>query len=459
MFYSMSHAKKSALGMAILAVVILVIFSGSGDILTRQRTEAYLNRFNDYVMRHSNEQNKEAKLKYGAISMHGWGYDTSAVVSDISYEISEHSLIDSTRFSLSTASMMVEQPHPGIKQVRFLFKDPINVIKSSQMTHTIMPSAPISYTLQDQGSADRMRSVHTVHLPEQVIISSVPAAGEEEIVRERLLLSFGKNNFIKAESDQAANISSVSYQMPDIKIVHDNSSSISVADLTVNSNIRQIDENKINGRFEWRANDIVVHDGSQHSKPHSLIFDADFTGDRVEMDYLRIIPVMGNMDFSVHKIALIGENFNIIAAGNLFFATSDPLPSGNLDIEIVNAEQLLASDLISASLKEPIRSTLKKISGVKGDFAERTPVTIKREKNGVLYVGGITFEELTASVIAEFLKMQIPAAVGSQKENAPAAPSPVQVIPAPAPASAPVQSEPVQGETTAPKDDTITKPN
>ncbi len=414
--------------MVILACVVLLILSGNGDILTQQKTAGYLQRFSYFVQEEAIKQDKEAKFQYGNISMKGWGYDTQAVVSDVSYEILEKSLIDSQRISLSTQSMTVKR-QGGMGPVQFLFESPINVIKNSQMTNTITPSSAIIYSYSENKASGNPQLFHSIKLPEQMIIAPVPAAGEVEVVKERVVLSFGPNNLIKAETNADNSASTISYFLPEIKIVNDNSSSISIADLTVNGDMHQVADNKMKGRFEWRATDIVVHDGNRHSKPHSLIFDAEYTGDRLRMDYLRLMPSLDNIDFSVHKIAFMGEDFNIIATGQLSFASSDPLPSGALDVEVLNAENLLSGDLISMPFKAPLRSVLKKISGVKGEFAERTPIAIKREKNGVLYIGGITFEELTASVIGELFRLNTPlTAKDKPAEEMPVAP-PAEVAP------------------------------
>lgn len=399
---SLSHTQRSAVGLSVLALVIVIIFSGSGDVLRKENVEELLQRFSNHVQQEAALQDREAKFGYGSIVMDGWGFDTQAIISDISLEVIQKSLIDTSRLSISTQAALARKRSYGDNLIEFEFKEPINIIENSQLSKTITPSAPITYVFgEQQGSI----SNHVIRFPEQLIISPVPADRDEEVVKERMILSFGKGNYLRAESTQAGLINKIHYFLPDIKVVNDNSNSLSIAEVTVNSSIQQLEENKFGGRLEWRVTDFIIHDGTTHSKPYNLIIDSDFSGGRVKLDYFNVMPSFSDMDFTVHKMALIGENFNVIANGKVSFAVNDPLPSGNLDIEIVNADALIASDLISDPFKNTVRSALKRMSGVKDNFSERTPIAIKREKNGILYIGGITFEELTASLLGEFFKL------------------------------------------------------
>ncbi|MFO0389024.1 MAG: hypothetical protein ACK502_04800 [Alphaproteobacteria bacterium] len=404
---SLSHRQKSAFGLIVLALILVSILAGSGDVLNKERVEILLQRFGNYVQQEAVLQDKEAKFTYGSVVMEGWGFDTRAIISDISLEMSQKRLLDTSRLSLSTQSAVARKGSSGFNRIEFEFKEPINIIENSQLSKTITPSAAITYAFAEQKGAI---SSHVIRFPEQLIIAPVPAAGDEEIVRERMIVSFGKDNYLKAEATEAGVTNKIHYYLPDVKIVSDNNSSVSIAEFTVNSNVEQLEENKFAGRFEWRATDLVIHDGATHSKPYSLIIDSDFSGAQVKLDYFNVMPGFSDMDFTVHKMALIGENFNVIANGKASLAVDDPLPSGNMDIEIVNADGLIASDLISEPFKNTVRSALKRMSGVKDkdNFAERTSVAIKREKNGVLYIGGITFEELTASLLGEFFKLTPP---------------------------------------------------
>ena len=427
---TLSQRHKSVLGLLVLAFALVIIFAGSGEILKKEKVEQILREFSAYVQQEATSQNKEAKFQYGNIAMHGWGYDTYAIVSDLSMEISEKSLIDTSRVSISTSSVKVRQDNSLGQRMVFEFPDAINVIENSQLSKTITPSEPIIYAFE----RDKSDVYNTMRLPEQIIIAPVPAAGDDEVVKERMIFSLGKENSIRTESHNNGTDAKITYLLPQLKIVHDNTKSISIAELMATTNVKRIAENQYSGRLEWRATDMVIHEGNTHGSPYSIIIDSDFTGDQARFDYFSGFPKLGNTEFAVQKIAFIGADFNVIANGKVAYAVDDPLPSGNLDIEIVNAEQLIASDIISAPFKAGVRSALYKMSGTKDSFGERTAINIKREKNGVLYVGGMTFEELTASMLGEFFKLTSPA---DTKPDMPVtAPVPSQEIPVPSPDAA-----------------------
>ncbi len=440
-----SHQYRSIVGMAVLAVSVLIVLLTGSRGLKYEEVEAMLQRFNAHVMQEATRTGREAAFTYGTIDMQGWGYDRHAIVSNVSLEISQKALIDTTpRLSFSTERMVVTSDPALPDKTYFAFPEPVNIIKNSQLTSIITPSAPIQYIVAESDTI----MTHAISLPEQLMIAPVEVAGEGTPLQARTVMSFDPGPVAQAEINKSTGEMKVDYHIMHLKTVSGDRTHYTLGELSGHYTQVPQQDDRVSGKYEWRVTDMVFHEGDIQSKPISLALDATYTGDRSKVDFMQFHPSLGNAEMTIHKAALMGEDFNVIGMGQVSTADDDPLPYGNLEVEIENPGKLLASDLVPASLRSSFKAVLKKVAGEKAEASERASVALKRDKKGIFYIGGVTFEEVTATMLGNLLESAVPSAAPAQEIP--------QALP-PLPAGAPSLKE---GETSipAPAPDTALSP-
>lgn len=438
--FSLTQQQKTIIGLIILALtIIIVLFSGSNGITTQQAND-FLTRFEKHITEHAALHQKEASFKHGAITLEGWGNDKKARVENISLELTQKSPIDAEKFSFSTGEIWISKDRLAGGKYYVNFPAPVNVICNSELAYVIDSEDPIKYGVYDRPTATE----HSLNLPPLLTIASGPMPASD---KKSLVISVARENQVKVEMDSSTGNRHVTYQLPQIAFKAHDVNMFAADSIMGDYTVEKLEEGQVTGKYDFKINNFTTADAPSH--PYGAALQGSYKGDRMEVDYVGLRPLFGNGEITLDKVALVGNDFSVTGMGNLVMAKEDPLPSGSLDLDISNASQLITSDLVPSPLRGVLEAALKRASGTSGAFAERTSVPMKRAKNGVLYVGGVTFEEMTAAVLADLVKSVAPAAGEVADElpplppGAPALEEAPNVMPATPPAEA-VEQKPVE---------------
>jgi hypothetical protein len=385
-------------GLAFLALALgVVLFSGTSPI-SEDTIKQKLQAFSEQVASEAILRGKEAKFSYGDVAITGWGYDKRAVVTDVSLEISEKSTMETNRWGISTAKMVIT-PDPSVaERLFFTFPEPMNVIANSQLKSTVSFSSPLLYTFYDGSLKSPRVFAHEIRLPEKIISTPARNVDASASPAKPLIVTLDKDSLISLRSHPDSGAHEIRYGFNNVNIVFEDNSEINIAALNSTLNESPAQGNRTNGEYTLSVTDII-HRGATTNNPYSMQVELSYESDRPQAG-----KPLTSMDIKLGRFAIMNDDFKLQAKGNVSLTADDPLPYGNVDMEIINAGKFLASELLPDMLRPAITSLLEKTNGAEAVAAGRISVPLKREKNGVFYIGDSTFEELTAAIVSDLLK-------------------------------------------------------
>lgn len=435
---SLSSQKRPILTVAGIAILMLAIFSilltGTSHF-DRSVAEQKLHEFSEFIAQEAAAGGKEGKFTFGSIEMEGWGYDKQGIVKNVSLEVSEEALLDTNKLSVSTGTLIIRPNRMVADSWLFVFPEPFNVIQNSQLTGTVIASGPITYGIQNLKINGDPGHVHRLQLPNQISLLPATVAGETNEVQGRIDITYAENPTLTVRYVPQNQSYSISYLFNNLRVVRDGASLIAVGLLSSQHDEAMAQDGKVSGKYALAMENIVTGQDTMDVKPYNVSADFSYHGDQPSMDMRGLAPDFSNMEIEFGNLSISGEGYKVRATGMLTTASDDPLPFGALDVDINDINKLMDSGLVPEQVKGAVTHALQKITG--GTAESHVVFALKREKNGVFYVGNITFEHLAATVITHMLKPTV----------APLPPSPAveTVEPLPAPIeSAPSAGEPVE---------------
>jgi hypothetical protein len=443
----------SAFGIAILAACLYVILFAGVSHVSQESVGRRLNQFAEYVAREAANTGKEGKFTYGPVAIEGWAYDKQAVVTNVSLEVSEKALLDTNKWSFSTTRMIVRPDQTAPDHWLFIFPEAFNIIENSQLRTVVTFPSPVTYNFFETTKDGKRLQTHSLKLPEQITLSPTNNADAAMAGEKPVVITFDPNPKVKAHRYPDTREYEIAYQFSNIKVSSDNEGSLAIGSLSSQQNETSARDSRVTGKYVLHVTDLVVTENEKVSKPYEIHADFAYQGDQPNMELNRLTPNFINMSLDISQISLATEDFRFKVSGTLSMAADDPLPYGTLDVKIDHFDKFLKSELVPEHSRGSVLAAVSKVTGNTPEhLAGVTDVSfpLKRDKNGVLYVGNTTFESLAATVVSALLKLppvpveNTPAAgaPASTKENKPADPLPsVPELPAAA-ASPPAPAEP-----------------
>lgn len=402
----LSPRQQSIIGIAVLCITVMfVLFSGNLG-LDKNEVLQLLSRFGQYVSKNATERGKTAQFQYATLDISGWGYDRVAHLSNISLNLSETTPMDTERVSFSTEQIDIRKDNSAFNSYVFELSQPVNIIRNSELTHIITGSKPIRYVVNSKNRDSTKLICYGLFLPETLRITPSVIAGEKGPAPERIELDVSSNNIINAEVNQDDGNAHVMVQMDNISVSHGTDSLVSIGSISGYVNTQNRQSGSVGGEFDLKISDIALNKNSV-DKSISFALEGQYDGAEVEMDYVNMRPRMHNMVMNIDKTAIMGSDFDVIGSGHLAFSKDDPLPFGLMEMEIVNPNNLINNKIVPTSIKSFLETALRKASGTNKEFPERITIPLKREKHGAFYIGTLTFEQITAAVVTDFLESTV----------------------------------------------------
>ncbi len=426
-------AKKKCSVISVFAVLAAVaalwfVWFGTASLISKELVEARLQQLSTQLAEAGNAHGKDAKLNYGEVEILGWGYNKRAVIHSVSVDIAGKGAGDANKVSVSAGNLSVEADVLSKQRVVLSAADPINVSDNSVPQMVINHAEPFKYIYSESSNNGKKSFQSDIIFPKELTIeeaadavktdspSDESQANAANAKTDTISVSFAEAPSVQFLSTPDDNARSISYNFSGVAVSGENYKT-SIASLIGGfSSEKALPEGSFSGKYTLSAADIVLSQDSKDSKPYSVNVDIAFTASeaaatpvadvapegaapQTETPVVKNNATVAKTDVIVNTVTFSAPDFKLSASGNVSAGSDDPLPSGEVNLNIENLQQLLSSEIVPAVARPSLESALEKIAGqpIAGQTALAIP--LKREKNGVFFVGKTTFEELTAAIL------------------------------------------------------------
>lgn len=425
-------------GTLLLIGCIAALYMFMPVAITKENVEKHLQLFNTYVSKQSTDNNKEGSFTWGDISLEGWGFEKQALIANPSINLTDK--IDGSKWTIATPSA-VATPDRSPDILHFAVPGAITLSLNGDLKQTMTFSAPPKYSYFD-GNREGMHTLeHDFKLPSQITLTPAKTTDDRGDKISTVVISYDGMPVLRSTVKPEAGERTILAEFSNLRISTDQVEQVVVTTLMSRYSEKKLPENAVEGSYSLMMTDLLLSQADGVMTPYS--FSGDFKFATVppaplptDVNPETTTPPKASTEFTISKMQLIASEFEIKLEGKVVASPDDPLLSGDILLEIKNAGNFLASKLVPSEVKPIVESALLKISGQAIDATTTVSLPIKREKNGTLYIGSLTFEELTAAIFADIMANQ--PTVTHLPENPPAnapgaAPvSPVATTPPPA---------------------------
>lgn len=396
-----------------MVAAIWVIWSGRGSLFDNEKTESNLSKLSGQLVDIGNDYGKVIKITHGAIETDSWSVNKRSVVRDMNIEIKGKSPGDMLNFTLALGDVVTySDPYNAHKTVMEI-SNPVNVYSNGSLIKSIIFSEPLLYSYQQPQLDSSGAFQHNITLPKTISLTSADAAVQAD-TGSGMSISFPANPTIEIISTEK-HLSSIFYDLSGLTVVSDGQKTFSLGTLRSQFNEEDgDDEGKRAGKYNFVADDVVFYKEEASTRPYSfnintsMVFDAVTKGaeepqsssDILKSNFYNDISPSQNREVTLNNVTMSNPDFLMRATGIFANVVGDPLPSGEVSLDIDNVQAFLSSELVAMQGRDLVAGAITKIVGQSLDGQQQVSFTLKREKNGVFYVGKTTFEELVASVLS-----------------------------------------------------------
>jgi hypothetical protein len=306
---------------------------------------------------------------------------------------------------------------------------PINVLQNGTVINTVVSSEPILYRYMLAQATGIEAFHHDFVLPKHIsVMAKNPAVASQDnsqMGQEQLKLEFANNPVINFRTMPERNTDSLTYNLSGITFYISGQKKISIGTLKSEHHEEPGDEEgRIAGKYNMEADHIILYKDQDSTRPYAINIDTNTTADAIEArdtgepkassdapQDATVTPgyenarkgALRNREVVVNDFSISSADFIVRARGNFSNIKGDPLPSGEINVEIENLPKFLESELVAIQGRSAIETSLEKITGQPVAGQEKASFAVKREKSGVLHIGNTNFEELIASLLSGML--------------------------------------------------------
>lgn len=439
----------------VLACFIFTILNGAKPI-TQEVLKYHLQEFSENFSKQASLNGKIGTFSYGDVSIKGWGFDKYAVIENASISVAEHGLLHSSKWTLSTASVIVT-PDSFIEGLFvFSFPDPLNIIENSELRSLVTFPRPPKYSYLE-GRRGRVRVLeHALFLPEKMTFTPSRSVDDTRVTEaEQTIVSFDANPTIKSVYQLDDHARSIDIAFKNVSVTKGESVRAMINSLSSSFSEKQTGEKEMGGNYLLQVIDLMLPVGENMMNPYNIT--ASFaTSSQLSEPFTTLksgvvtLPMATRADIAINALDILTTDFGVRIKGHITDDLEDPLIFGNANIDINNVKKFIGSELIPQHARGAFSMAIAQVVGQPVDQLVDTVISVRREKNGGLYFNDMPFEKVAAALFSDLLKgapddditpMEI--APPEQEETTLPATSPRANAPAGAAPYAPVISAPV----------------
>ncbi len=402
--------------LAISAAVLWLIWFGSASLLGKEDVESGFQKLSAQLTEIGSPYGRDIKVTHGDISFEGWGYHKRAVVSNVAIEVS--GTLEPIKYTLATDSIVVSSDPINFHRIIMNLGAPIKLLQNESVVNTVTFSEPLVIAYEEMERDNVKASRSDAVFPKQITISKSQTASD--LIQPGIVISFASAPTLQFISAPEHKSSSLTYSLSGLSVLDNGQNVVNIGSVTSDISKTSGDaEGRISGKNIFKASDIVAYINQIATKPYAVNLDADVMLDEnpqasdkdesnnSENAYNSGVPDR-NRDVVINDYTMSNPDFKLRMIGKFSNVKGDPLPVGQLNIDIDNLPKFLSSELVSNFSVSGLSAALAKITGEPVSGQTQVSIPIKREKGGTLYIGKTTFEELVASVFSGSIMPAIP---------------------------------------------------
>ncbi|MDE3060523.1 MAG: hypothetical protein KGJ06_05880, partial [Pseudomonadota bacterium] len=270
------------------------------------------------------------------------------------------------------------------------------VMENDQPRAIVSFSAPVKYgyALEHQGNNHYV--LQSLHLPNRITLTGTPSAGEPPM---RTVITYDANPVLRVKIQQEQGLRDTLYEFHHVTVAMNDAVEATIASILGHFDGKTGPNGKPEGKYTLAVAGLVPHGGN--APAYNLSADIDYSAEPPAGPQG---TVAAGEQMQINRFELKSDLFSIHAAGTVVTAGDDPLPYGNVTLNIDNVPQFLASSLVPADMRPSVSDALQKITGAPAAAQAGAQIPMKRDKNGTFYIGNSTFEALAASALANMLQ-------------------------------------------------------
>lgn len=415
-------------GFGFLVLAIAAIFFSTPPLISKPFVESRLKIFGDAVSARAAAQGRSARFSHGGVALEGWGFNKRAVVQSPKLEVTEASSAGRMDKIITTERVIIEEDPVSGQTLITRFPEPLDVSLNGKSALRIRFNGVPAYAFSAKRKGDVLVQHHQLTLPPGLSLIPIGEEGEEEgqsvitvafdpkpVISLINQVEGGEVAMLRLRGLSASNIHRTLWEAADLQL-----------------QLRENGEESGGGdEVSLSVDALAVYREGGKLGPYNVKALLDYNGPWPQL--LGYAPGFVNAEpvsIKMTELSLASAHFQLAAQGALTKSADDPLPHGQADIHVKNFPALRGDAMFAAETRPLLQHAAVKMTGQAAESLGDFTVAVRRDKLGTLRLGQVTFEELTASLLA---------ASWSQGTPADAAPSAgeSQGLPAPAVPSAP----------------------
>ena len=429
MAFMCSGKKCSVVSVAFFVTLLAAlgfVWFGTGAFFGKGEIENNLQRLSMQLTDIGSSYGKEIRITHGAIDVQGWTLNKKAVVRDVNIEIAGKAN-ELLKFKFSMGDVLISSDPYNAQKLIIEISKTINIYQGDKIINTLALSEPLIYNYLPIAIDGAQSFQHNIIFPKKIlafgpkgdVIAESTTDNSKDLGDEKLSLSFAENPTLEFVATDREDVNLFSYDFSGLIASTQGKNIIAFGTLKSQFNEEEGDEEgRRAGKYTFMADDIVLYNEENFTKPYTINVNTNIIVDAAKGEPAKIatpsdiknpINIASNdtrdREVKLNNITLSNPDFKIQVTGNFANTKGDPLPSGEINIDIDDLPKFLDSELVALQGREPIENGLAKIIGKPVAGEEQASFLLKREKNGVFYIGQTTFEELVTSVLSgSFMK-------------------------------------------------------
>lgn len=425
---------------------LLLVWSGAGSLLGKGEVEKGLKHVSEQLVNIGNKYSKNVNFSHGEVEVDGWGQNKRAVIRNVIIDVTGKAAVDLFKITVSLGDVVASADPIDSRKLRMEISKKIDISQNNKVIKSLVFEEPLVYSyLQTQIDAiDSFQN--NIVLPKNISflagtsesVSEMDKDGTEQTGEDKYEISFNENPNILFISSSGHRLE-FSYDLSGLTVLSNGKNIVTIG--TWKSQLNEDDggaEGRVAGKHTITADDIVLYMEQDSTKPYALNINTDFIFDERKIAVNKqetnnpnqssgealkgmastseSFDSVDNREVVLNNFSLSNPDFKLHATGKFANTKGDPLPSGEINVDIDNLPKFLDSEIVAMQNRVLIESALTKIIGQPLAGQEQASILIKRERNGVFYIGNTNFEELVASVLSGSLMSSHPRGGGRLPE-------------------------------------------